>query len=344
MKNILNDYGYRTRWHHAYVHTREGYFSSVVDFHEHEYYEVILVLSGNIKILLSDQTETGTGNRIILTRPGTPHFITCNPDTLYSRRYLLFSHDFLADYVPEWNQLQTIFGKTGRSISITPEQTEQFARLLDQINNETDLFRQRLLVLYLLSRVADFAKTKNLTAVKIPPYVTDALNYIGDHFAEKIIAADLAWQLNVSRTTLMTGFKQYTGSTINEYLTAVRGLQSVYAAQLPVKTGYQTFTGRLNRSRGSGKVWILRQFGADPQFQTVAWNAAETVSNQNEKRHGVNVNHLLRAISHSLFIIRYPSINLTEVRQSSPQHCAQRFLLIHRYLYTDQKEIRKQCT
>ena len=118
MKNILNDYGYRTRWHHAYVHTREGYFSSVVDFHEHEYYEVILVLSGNIKILLSDQTETGTGNRIILTRPGTPHFITCNPDTLYSRRYLLFSHDFLADYVPEWNQLQTIFGKTGRIISI----------------------------------------------------------------------------------------------------------------------------------------------------------------------------------------------------------------------------------
>ena len=231
MKNILNDYGYRTRWHHAYVHTREGYFSSVVDFHEHEYYEVILVLSGNIKILLSDQTETGTGNRIILTRPGTPHFITCNPDTLYSRRYLLFSHDFLADYVPEWNQLQTIFGKTGRIISITPEQTEQLARLLDQINNETDLFRQRLLVLYLLSRMADFAKTKNLTAVKIPPYVTDALNYIGDHFAEKIIAADLAWQLNVSRTTLMTGFKQYTGSTINEYLTHCRLKQATRLLQ-----------------------------------------------------------------------------------------------------------------
>ena len=40
--------------------------------------------------------------------------------------------------------------------------------------------------------------------------------------AEKIVAAELAWHLNIGRTTLMTGFKSYTGNTLNDYLIRYR--------------------------------------------------------------------------------------------------------------------------
>ena len=36
------------------------------------------------------------------------------------------------------------------------------------------------------------------------------------------MAKDLAWRLGVSRTTLMTAFKKYTGITLNDYLTQYR--------------------------------------------------------------------------------------------------------------------------
>lgn len=218
MQNLLYDYGSQTNWKDVYVKYREGYYSPVADFHEHDYYEINFILSGNVKILLANQVEEGTQNRIVLTKPRTPHFVSCKPDTLYSRLYLVFTEEFIEDYVPEWKQLLRLFGEKGRIITVSPEQKEFCKLLIKRIQEEAKPFRQRILILYLLSYISEFAEDDDINLVSIPAYIIESLTFIDEHYAEKITAAELAQKLHIGRTTLMTAFKKYTGSTLNNYL------------------------------------------------------------------------------------------------------------------------------
>lgn len=222
MTGDTGDYGYLVRWRECDVNYREGYFSMMVDFHAHEYYEVSLILSGNVKILLPDRMEEGKELRVVLTAPGTPHFISCRSDCLYSRLNLLFSHDFVADSIAEWTQLSEIFGKNGGIITLHHEQAEMCASLIRRVQDETDLLRKRLIILYLLSLLSELAQKNSANTERIPPCVTGALSYISEHYSEKIVASELAWKLGISRTTLMTAFRNYTGDTLHGYLTRFR--------------------------------------------------------------------------------------------------------------------------
>ncbi|MBQ7900911.1 MAG: helix-turn-helix transcriptional regulator [Clostridia bacterium] len=231
MKNVLYDYGYGSAWTDVHIDRREGYYTSVADYHEHDFYEINLIVSGNVKILLADRSEQGTQNRIVLTKPGTPHFISCNPDTLYSRLYLVFSRDFAENCVPEWEQLEAVFGKSGSIVTITPVQKDFFIMLINNIENEANPFRQKLLVLYLLSCIKDCLSGCNQSSVATPPYIIKALDYINKHYTEKIVASKLAQTLYIGRTTLMTDFKKYTGNTLNGYIVHCRLKNSLILLQ-----------------------------------------------------------------------------------------------------------------
>ncbi|MBQ8357789.1 MAG: helix-turn-helix transcriptional regulator [Clostridia bacterium] len=216
------DYGFGTVWQHVYVNERQGYHTSVADYHRHDFYEINLILSGNVKILLRDCAKEGRENRMVLTRPGTPHYISCKPDTLYHRLYLVFTDEFVANYLPEWSQLCTVFGEKGSILTLSAEQTERFRALIRSIQHESSLFRQRLLIYELLSHISELTEESNPGASKIPPYIIEALAYLDEHYAEKIVAAELARRLHIGRTTLMTEFKRHLGSTVTEYLTHCR--------------------------------------------------------------------------------------------------------------------------
>lgn len=216
------DISFGTDWKNLYVDYREGFYTSVVDFHKHDFYEVNLILSGNVKILLSDISEHTHESRIVLTSPSTPHFTTCESDTLYSRLYLLFSKEFLQDFMPEWKRLETVFGQNGNILRPNHEQRDFCKNLILQIDKEFDLFRQKLLVLYLLSYLCEIPGSSKMDNPAAPPYIIEALSFIESHYNEKITAVALSDILYIGRTTLMTNFKKYTGSTLNDYIIATR--------------------------------------------------------------------------------------------------------------------------
>lgn len=212
------EHGYGTEWQDFRIKYRESYFTSVTDFHEHEFFEVSLILSGNVNILMKDKVEEGNGSYVVLTSPGTPHYIRCASDTLYRRIYLMVSRQFIVNYVPEWEELVALFGKRGRVIKITSEEAEKYEQMIKQIHTETDRFRQRLLILYFLSYLSEKIEDRDLDSQKIPVHIMNALAYVNEHLEEKIVADKLAARLYVSRTTLLTSFKQYTGVTLNNYI------------------------------------------------------------------------------------------------------------------------------
>lgn len=221
MSVYLDEHGFGTSWHTFTTDSYEGYLPRMTDYHMHNYYEVSLILTGNVKVLLPGLAESGTQSRLVLMRPRTPHFITCEPNMLYKRVNVLFSGDFVTNYVPEWQRLSAVFGKDGTVQKLSDAEREEYAELVEKMQAETDLFRCRLYLLMLLSLIAERMEASG--EIDEPPaYITGALSYITEHFDQKIVAADLAWRLGVGRTTLMTAFKRYTGTTVNEYVLQCR--------------------------------------------------------------------------------------------------------------------------
>ncbi len=227
MSTNLENLYYRTHWNECTVDYYEGYRNTMVNFHMHDYYEVSLILTGNVKVLLPDHIQEGQEARLVLTAPKTPHFISCDPDIFYSRLNLLFSHSFVEDYIPEVSRILSVFGERGRVIILSPEQKELLFSHIKQIDAEESSFRRRLMILCLLSRISEMGG-ENDTSTEIPLYVTGALTYISDHYSEKIVAEKLAWHLGIGRTTLMTAFKAYTGSTLNEYVIRCRAKNALH--------------------------------------------------------------------------------------------------------------------
>ena len=222
MRNGQYDHGYGSLWQDVLVYRREGFTTSVADYHEHEYYELNLILSGNVRILLPGQSVETDRSHLILTPPGAPHYISCQPDRLYSRLYLSFSPRFVESGLPEWESLRAVFGQQGSVGAVSGKQLGTCSELIQHIQTETDPLRQRLLIYYLLSYVAEFFREGAVEATPAPHYIIEALSYIKANYAEKVVAADLAQRLHVGRTTLMTGFKKHTGSTLGDYLTGIR--------------------------------------------------------------------------------------------------------------------------
>lgn len=222
MKNSEYDHGYGSLWRDVLVYRREGFTTSVANYHEHDYYEVNLILSGNVRILLPDHSVETDSSHLILTAPGTPHYISCESDRLYSRLYLSFSAAFVEGALPEWETLRALFGENGSVLAVSPAQRELCGDIIRRIGEEREPLRQKLLIFYLLSHVAEFARDNAVAVAPTPYYIIEALAHIRTHYGEKLVAADLARTLHVGRTTLMTAFKKHTGSTLNDYLTGIR--------------------------------------------------------------------------------------------------------------------------
>lgn len=203
------------------VESYAGFHPRMSDYHMHEHYEISLILSGNVHVLLSGLAEFSSQAKLVLTRPYTPHYIYCEPDMLYNRINISFTPDFIADTGTQWQKLLAVFGKNGSVRTLPAEQCAVYQELFQKIQQDCNLFRKRLLLLYFLSLVSDDLQSAGAYS-EIPPYVTEALAFISTRCSEHIICAELASQLNVCRTTLMTAFKKYTGMTVNEYLTRCR--------------------------------------------------------------------------------------------------------------------------
>ena len=198
----------------------KGYIPRMTDYHMHNYYEISIIISGNVNVLLTDSMEHSTKSKIVLLRPHTPHYIYCETDELYYR----ININFKIDYMGELSQLQDllqVFGPQGTVLEINEEQCKTYVELAKKISSETDALRKRLLLLYLISILSENMKQSGDFS-KMPPFINECLTYISSNYNKKIVASQLSEMLGVGRTTVMTAFKKYTGVTLNEYINRCR--------------------------------------------------------------------------------------------------------------------------
>ena len=211
----------KAKWENLDADYFEGYGPGMLQYHVHDHYEISLILSGRMRILLENTVLQSNDICLMLTPAGAPHCVMHDPEILYRRINVNFREPLLKGYIPEWRSLLNVFEEKGCVLLLSQEQSESLLPLANEIRLETDMFRRRLLLLLLLAKIAQIKGAK-ADPCRTPPYITEALAYLHANYSHKILAQDLAAQLGVSRTTLMTGFKKYIGTTLNDYLTRFR--------------------------------------------------------------------------------------------------------------------------
>ena len=77
-----------------------------------------------------------------------------------------------------------------------------------------------------LTTIADLSPTDHSILRHTPSMVTQALNYLDQHYSEKVTVTDLCKQLGVSSSLLSQTFRTYTNNSVHEYLTSVRVLHA----------------------------------------------------------------------------------------------------------------------
>lgn len=209
MNAKTENYGFGKSWSDPYIDEYEGREPRMSDYHKHDYYELSLILSGEVRVLMPGVSSVGSCARVVFSPPGTPHYVTCTGSALYKRINIVFSKNLLSDERAE-----------GGVTEVDSATAEKLFGIIKGIELEEGREGKKILLSYLLYKVRELSGRN--VGVGAPSYVTDALLYIKEHYAEKFTAEELAHAVGVGRTTLMTGFKAHVGMSLGEYITRYR--------------------------------------------------------------------------------------------------------------------------
>ena len=97
MNAKTENYGFGKSWSDPYIDEYEGREPRMSDYHKHDYYELSLILSGEVRVLMPGTSSVGSMPRVVLSPPGIPHYVTFTGEALYKRINIVFSKKFLSD-------------------------------------------------------------------------------------------------------------------------------------------------------------------------------------------------------------------------------------------------------
>lgn len=130
------------------------------------------------------------------------------------------------------DQVQALYDYVTNAKTNCFQATEELKHLINQIFN---LFKTRAFadkettfsvllyqLLIALTLIADPAPTDRSSLKQTPQMVTQALDYLDKHYAQKITIAALCKRIGVSPSLLSQNFRAYTDNSVHGYLTSVR--------------------------------------------------------------------------------------------------------------------------
>ena len=84
----------------------------------------------------------------------------------------------------------------------------------------------RLMLPLILYGVRTLGQAVKPTAKQNPDYIAEVRRYISEHFAEKLVAEDIARIFGVSRTKLLTDFRQHMTFPLGNYIMRERVMRA----------------------------------------------------------------------------------------------------------------------
>lgn len=199
-----------------------------IPYHWHDEYEFIYITSGKCLCSIEDVTyiiESGSG---VLIKGGLIHALSRVENLTYTyfaivfHPYMIYGTEcrkfFLEDYkfnsiFSNENAVEKTIINLLKSIYFTYKQ-KPFAYELylkaDLTNIFCKIFKNRLYIREQKTETKKSLLTENI------------LNYIHKNYAENFSIYELSREIGYSKSYIMHNFKEYTGKTVNEYLTEYR--------------------------------------------------------------------------------------------------------------------------
>lgn len=206
-------------WTDVFDGDRKG--RNIFESHSHDYYELSLVVCGEVTVLFDDKKYSFEGNSVILSPPATNHHVLVKAGRYYRRN--LYFYPQMLEQIPGYSHKQMeVFESGGSVISLSQKTISRLEKTIELISEE-DIDENNIAFLWaIVNNVVNEAGMYREHIVQKESYIDAVVRTILNEYHTKLVAEELASRFFVSRTKLMTDFKSKIGKTLLEYITFVR--------------------------------------------------------------------------------------------------------------------------
>ncbi len=207
----------------AYRLSQKGHY--MPQYHSHNHYEFIFVLSeGRIVFSNTGGTIESDGRCVCFHNSHVLHRNNVPSDVVYDRIVLYIGESALAMIGGGMGDLGRFSQAGSAVVQLDSAELARMEGYLNEIAGEgTSADKKRLFAALILTELKEYANEANTrTLSPIKTYIKDVVEHIGLHYKDEITTPELAAKFFVSVNKLNRDFKRYTGSTIKQYLIALR--------------------------------------------------------------------------------------------------------------------------
>ncbi|MBE6612966.1 MAG: AraC family transcriptional regulator [Ruminococcaceae bacterium] len=191
--------------------------------HMHDSYELLFVLSGNIRVTNGSTSVIIAAPSLVMHRPFTLHRVErIGQDEPYHRYVYNFAKS-LCQSMPDCPDPDRIFTRDMRVLQPDARLCERLSSMMELMSGKENEHIRRYLMAAVLS---ELAKTDGFSEPVLPAgqlsYISDVIRCLSDRFCETITPHELAEQYYISVSKLERDFKSATGMTIREMVWQMR--------------------------------------------------------------------------------------------------------------------------
>ena len=233
---------------------------SMQNYHYHDYIELYYLYSGSRHYFINDKVHKVVAGELVTVCPYDIHATAASEEREYERVLISFGRDFFDSFGDGYaSELFAFLTEGSRVIRFTPKERAWIEGMLDYITDKgrefdmgADLFIKNSLACILLLLNKKTAREEDVPAKMSDGalLVSRVSGYVNKNFAEQLTLSALSERFFVSPSYLSRLFGRITGTTLTEYINAVRikeakGLISsttLSVAQVAERTGFSSLT------------------------------------------------------------------------------------------------------
>ncbi len=196
---------------------------SMQDVHSHAHYEIYLLSKGERSFFLSNALYKVSAPVVVVI---PPHVMHKTEGAAFERYNVNVSPDYLDGY-----QTDTLNAQALKIMRLSPAQTAELTDLFDKAIaiDKREKHAEHILrtlfsySVYLLRNVEqDVIAPNTATPQAIPVLVLKVIDYLHEHYAEKLTLQALAEAFFVSKAALIYNFKKHTNCSLIDFLLNIR--------------------------------------------------------------------------------------------------------------------------
>ncbi len=220
-----------TREDFEVFHYRDARFSGV-PVHQHDFYEIYFFISGNVEYSVEGKIYEMKKGDILLINPLELHQPRITPDQGdYERIVLWINKEFLFSLSSNDSSLSRCFDNTNPGhtnlLRLSYSAQEQLGIMLNELIKEEgndsyakDLACKAILlrILVELNRLSVSYGEKHESENTLSPFILSVLDYINQHYCEKLSLSSIANEFFVSKYYLSHTFNSVVGTSVHRYI------------------------------------------------------------------------------------------------------------------------------